>query len=172
MSQDPYNTGSTGDPGGNTRPFDYGNQQNQNQQPDYTQLYNNQQPQQTPGYSQPQYYQQPMYMQPAVVPVSPVVPLTPQQIEANKAEQVSLVCGIIALVCTLFGITALLGFIMGIVAIMQAGKADKLGGVASGGRIMGWISVVLSGLVLALFILWIIFFFLLAIAASSSSYID
>ena len=79
---------------------------------------------------QPQLYQQPQYQ------------------EGDSAATISLVCGIIGFVTNL-------GFIFGIIAIMQANKAKKLGYVGSKSTIgyaLGMISLIFSILGILFFI--------------------
>lgn len=61
----------------------------------------------------------------------------------------SLVCGILSLVCIFFGYGALLGLILGIVAIVLSVNAKKKGyedGMSKAGLILGIIGTVLCGI--------------------------
>ena len=61
----------------------------------------------------------------------------------------SLVCGILSLVCIFFGYGALVGLILGIVAIVLAVNAKKNGfedGMQKAGLILGIIGTVLCGI--------------------------
>lgn len=65
----------------------------------------------------------------------------------------SLVCSIIGLVCAFFGWGAILTLVLGIVAVVLAVKArkanDESKGMATAGLVMGIISIVLGGIVVA-----------------------
>lgn len=70
---------------------------------------------------------------------------SPQQVEAEKASQVSLICGILGLF--------FLGIILGPIAIVQANKAEKLGKAATAGKVLGWIDTIFGVLGLIGFII-------------------
>jgi uncharacterized Tic20 family protein len=67
--------------------------------------------------------------------------------EGQKHAQMSLVFGIIGLF--------VLGIVLGPLAIVQAGKAEKLGQQATAGKVLGWISTILGALGLIMFVLMI-----------------
>lgn len=70
---------------------------------------------------------------------------SPQQVDADKASQLSLVFGIIGLF--------ILGILFGPLALVQANKAEKLGAAATAGKVLGWISTIFG----VLGLIWIIF---------------
>lgn len=84
---------------------------------------------------------------------------SPQQVEADKAAQTSMILGIIGLFA--------LGIILGPLAIMQAKKAERLGAAATVGKVTGWISTIFGVIGLLVFILWIIAFIAAGTAAST-----
>ena len=135
------------------------------------QVYQNQQPAQ-PAYQQQPTYQQPMYAQPMMA----VVPKTPQQIAGEQAAQTSMTLGVVGLVLILIFFGGPVSLILGIFAVKKAGEAERMGAMASGGRVMGWICIVVGGLEtlamlipVAAFIITIIF---AASSASSRSHLD
>jgi hypothetical protein len=75
----------------------------------------------------------------------------PQQVEADKASQLSLVFGILGLF--------ILGIVFGPLALVQANKAEKLGSAATAGKVLGWISTVIGVLGLIWFIFMVAAFF-------------
>ena len=135
------------------------------------QVYQNQQPAQ-PAYQQQPTYQQPMYAQPMMA----VVPKTPQQIAGEQAPQTSMTLGVVGLVLILIFFGGPVSLILGIFAVKKAGEAERMGAMASGGRVMGWICIVVGWLEtlamlipVAAFIITIIF---AASSASSRSHLD
>ncbi|VEI24604.1 Uncharacterised protein [Rothia aeria] len=135
------------------------------------QVYQNQQPAQ-PAYQQQPTYQQPMYAQPMMA----VVPKTPQQIAGEQAAQTSMTLGVVGLVLILIFFGGPVSLILGIFAVKKAGEAERMGAMASGGRVMGWICIVVGCLEtlamlipVAAFIITIIF---AASSASSRSHLD
>ena len=158
MSQSPYDPQP--DSGSNSYNSSSG-QTYQNQQPAYQQ----------PTYQQPT-YQQPMYAQPMMA----VVPKTPQQIAGEQAAQTSMTLGVVGLVLILIFFGGPVSLILGIFAVKKAGEAERMGAMASGGRVMGWICIVVGCLEtlamlipVAAFIITIIF---AASSASSRSHLD
>jgi uncharacterized Tic20 family protein len=81
-----------------------------------------------------------------------------QQVEAEKAAQMSLICGILGLF--------FFGIILGPIAIIQANKAEKLGKAATAGKVLGWIDAIFGVIGL------IVFFVTIAgvLAAGSSGF--
>ena len=135
------------------------------------QVYQNQQPAQ-PAYQQQPTYQQPMYAQPMMA----VVPKAPQQIAGEQAAQTSMTLGVVGLVLILIFFGGPVSLILGIFAVKKAGEAERMGAMASGGRVMGWICIVVGCLEtlamlipVAAFIITIIF---AASSASSRSHLD
>lgn len=135
------------------------------------QVYQNQQPAQ-PAYQQQPTYQQPIYAQPMMA----VVPKTPQQIAGEQAAQTSMTLGVVGLVLILIFFGGPVSLILGIFAVKKAGEAERMGAMASGGRVMGWICIVVGCLEtlamlipVAAFIITIIF---AASSASSRSHLD
>ena len=135
------------------------------------QVYQNQQPAQ-PAYQQQPTYQQPMYAQPMMA----VVPKTPQQIAGEQAAQTSMTLGVVGLVLILICFGGPVSLILGVFAVKKAGEAERMGAMASGGRVMGWICIVVGCLEtlamlipVAAFIITIIF---AASSASSRSHLD
>lgn len=138
------------------------------------QAYQNQQPAyQQPTYQQPT-YQQPMYAQPMMA----VVPKTPQQIAGEQAAQTSMTLGVIGLVLLLTGFGGVITLILGIIGVKKAAEAERQGVPATGGKVMGWISLIGGGLLTILTILVIGFVIVAFIAAASAgssstrSYLD
>lgn len=70
---------------------------------------------------------------------------SPQQVEADKASQLSMVFGIIGLFFA--------GIVFGPLALVQASKAEKLGAAATAGKVMGWIATIFG----VLGLIWLIF---------------
>ena len=134
------------------------------------QAYQNQQP----VYQQQPTYQQPMYAQPMMA----VVPKTPQQIAGEQAAQTSMTLGVIGLVLLLTGLGGVITLILGIIGVKKAAEAERQGVPATGGKVMGWISLIGGGLLTILTILAIGFIIVVFIAAASAgpsstrSYLD
>ena len=134
------------------------------------QAYQNQQP----VYQQQPTYQQPMYAQPMMA----VVPKTPQQIAGEQAAQTSMTLGVIGLVLLLTGFGGVITLILGIIGVKKAAEAERQGVPATGGKVMGWISLIGGGLLTILAILAIGFVIIAFIAAASAgssstrSYLD
>lgn len=63
---------------------------------------------------------------------------SPQQVEADKASQLSLIFGIVGLFFA--------GIIFGPLAIVQAKKAEQLGRAATAGKVLGWICTIWAAL--------------------------
>ena len=150
MSQSPYE--QQPDNGSNSYNSSSG-QAYQNQQPAYQQ----------PTYQQPT-YQQPMYAQPMMA----VVPKTPQQIAGEQAAQTSMTLGVIGLVLLLTGLGGVITLILGIIGVKKAAEAERQGVPATGGKVMGWISLIGGGLLTILTILAIGFIIVVFIAAASA----
>lgn len=127
------------------------------------QVYQNQQPAQ-PAYQQQPTYQQPMYAQPMMA----VVPKTPQQIAGEQAAQTSMTLGVIGLVLLLTGLGGVITLILGIIGVKKAAEAERQGVPATGGKVMGWISLIGGGLLTILAILAIGFIIIAFIAAASA----
>ena len=133
------------------------------------QAYQNQQP----AYQQPT-YQQPIYAQPMMA----VVPKTPQQIAGEQAAQTSMTLGVIGIVLLLTGVGGVVTLILGIIGVKKAAEAERQGVPATGGKVMGWISLIVGGLTTLLVILFIGFFILVIIgvisagSSSTRSYLD
>lgn len=127
MSQSPYDPQP--DNGSNSYNSSSG-QTYQNQQPAYQQ----------PTYQQPT-YQQPMYAQPMMA----VVPKTPQQIAGEQAAQTSMTLGVIGIVLLLTGVGGVVTLILGIIGVKKAAEAERQGVPATGGKVMGWISLIVGG---------------------------
>lgn len=76
-------------------------------------------------------------------------PMPPQQQPGKGAATGSMVCGIVALATWWLGWGALIGLVLGIVAIVLSIKAKKegfVGGMATAGMVMGIIGAVLCGI--------------------------
>ena len=112
-----------------------------------------------PGYAQPMYAQ------------ATVTMMTPQQMEGQKAAQTSMTLGIIGLVLNFFGFFmwffGIGSLILGIIGVKKAGQAEQFGVAASGGRIMGWINLVIGAL--ELLVLVGVMFLIIAFGAASTS---
>ena len=124
------------------------------------QVYQNQQP----VYQQQPTYQQPIYAQPMMA----VVPKTPQQIAGEQAAQTSMTLGVIGLVLLLTGLGGVITLILGIIGVKKAAEAERQGVPATGGKVMGWISLIGGGLLTILAILAIGFIIIAFIAAASA----
>ncbi|ERT64340.1 hypothetical protein HMPREF0742_02275 [Rothia aeria F0184] len=115
-----------------------------------------------------------MYAQPMMA----VVPKTPQQIAGEQAAQTSMTLGVIGLVLLLTGLGGVITLILGIIGVKKAAEAERQGVPATGGKVMGWISLIGGGLLTLLSILAIGFLILVFIAAASAgssstgSYLD
>ena len=74
-------------------------------------------------------------------------PMPPQP--GKSAATGSLVCGIVSLVTWWLGYFAIIGLVLGIVAIVLSIKAKKsgfVGGMATGGMVMGIIGTIVCGI--------------------------
>jgi DNA translocase ftsK len=115
-----------------------------------------------------------MYAQPMMA----VVPKTPQQIAGEQAAQTSMTLGVIGLVLLLTGFGGVITLILGIIGVKKAAEAERQGVPATGGKVMGWISLIGGGLLTILAILAIGFVIIAFIAAASAgssstrSYLD
>lgn len=67
--------------------------------------------------------------------------------QAQRAGQLSIAFGVIGLVFNL-------GLIFGPLAIWQANRAERSGGVGLGGRVLGWVAIGLAIVVTLFFILY------------------
>jgi uncharacterized Tic20 family protein len=67
-----------------------------------------------------------------------------QQVEAEKASQMSLICGILGLF--------FFGIILGPIAIIQGNKAEKLGNAATAGKVLGWIDTIFGVIGIIVFV--------------------
>jgi DNA translocase ftsK len=107
-----------------------------------------------------------------------VVPKTPQQIAGEQAAQTSMTLGVIGLVLLLTGLGGVITLILGIIGVKKAAEAERQGVPATGGKVMGWISLIGGGLLTILTILVIGFVIVAFIAAASAgssstrSYLD
>jgi len=107
-----------------------------------------------------------------------VVPKTPQQIAGEQAAQTSMTLGVIGLVLLLTGFGGVITLILGIIGVKKAAEAERQGVPATGGKVMGWISLIGGGLLTILTILVIGFVIVAFIAAASAgssstrSYLD
>lgn len=102
----------------------------------------------TPQYGAPQ-YGAPQYGQPAGYPANQYAAAPVAQIQGQKDSQTSLIVGIIGLITSL-------GIILGPIAIYYAKKAEKAGVSATAGKVLGWISVIVSILAIVAFILFVV----------------
>ena len=125
------------------------------------QAYQNQQP----VYQQQPTYQQPMYAQPMMA----VVPKTPQQIAGEQAAQTSMTLGVIGLVLLLTGFGGVITLILGIIGVKKAAEAERQGVPATGGKVMGWISLIGGGLLTILTIFGDLAFVIVAFIAAASA---
>lgn len=85
--------------------------------------------------------------QPAAGPQGFYLTQSPQQVEADKASQMSLIFGILGLF--------FLGIVFGPIAIVQANKAEKLGRAATAGKVLGWIAAIGGVIGLIVFVVMI-----------------
>ncbi|BAV86516.1 hypothetical protein RA11412_0217 [Rothia aeria] len=97
-----------------------------------------------------------------------VVPKTPQQIAGEQAAQTSMTLGVIGLVLLLTGLGGVITLILGIIGVKKAAEAERQGVPATGGKVMGWISLIGGGLLTILTILAIGFIIVVFIAAASA----
>ncbi|QOT19657.1 hypothetical protein [Paenarthrobacter sp. YJN-5] len=104
-----------------------------------------------PGYD-PTQYQQPYAAAPQQCSTPAYPPMhamgySPENIEGKKASDTALIFGIIGLF--------ILGLVFGPLAIINANKAERMGHPATAGKVLGWISTILSamGLVAFLFVI-------------------
>lgn len=67
--------------------------------------------------------------------------------QAQRAGQLSIAFGVIGLVFNL-------GLIFGPLAIWQANRAESMGGVGLGGRVLGWVAVALAIVVTLFFVVY------------------
>lgn len=81
---------------------------------------------------------------------------SPQQVEADKAAQLSIVFGIVGFF--------FLGILFGPLAIIQAKKAEQLGRAATAGKVLGWIITIWAALAI---IVMLLMFGVLGISAAS-----
>ncbi|XNZ00468.1 hypothetical protein ACL90Y_00125 [Micrococcus luteus] len=72
--------------------------------------------------------------------------------EGQRAGQLAIAFGVIGLFFNL-------GLIFGPLALWQANKADRAGGVGLGGRVLGWVAIGLAIVVTLFFIAYGVFFF-------------
>lgn len=95
-----------------------------------------------PGYD-PNQYQQP-YSAPqqpynnSAYPPMHATGYSPENLEAKKAGETALIFGIVGLF--------ILGLVFGPLAIINANKAERMGHPATAGKVLGWLSTILSAL--------------------------
>ncbi len=96
-------------------------------------------------------YQQSGYQQGGYAGQPTYVSNSPQQVEADKSAQLSLVFGIIGLF--------ILGIVFGPLALVQANKAERMGAAATAGKVLGWIATIIGvlGLIFGIFITLVFF---------------
>lgn len=122
-----------------------------------------------PAYPVPQSQQAPQGQQGMYANPQGYVPQTDMMTEAKKPQNLSLIYGIGSLV-NLFLLTwffaplGILSPILSILGILEAKKAERLGIDATAGKIVSWVSLIIS--VLGVFLILILVFGFLAIMAS------
>lgn len=77
---------------------------------------------------------------------------SPQQVEAEKASQMSLLFGILGFF--------ILGIVFGPLALIQAKKAERLGKAATVGKVLGWITTIWG-------VLWLVGFFIMVASGTA-----
>lgn len=70
---------------------------------------------------------------------------SPQQVEADKHAQMSLIFAIVGIF--------VLGIVFGPLAIWQANKAENLGAAATAGKVIGWIVTIFSIIAVVVFLM-------------------
>ncbi|GAA2177301.1 hypothetical protein GCM10009784_27410 [Arthrobacter parietis] len=70
--------------------------------------------------------------------------------EGKRAAQLSLAYGVLGMF--------LFWFVFGPLAISSANKAERMGEPAAGGRLLGWVAIILGALSILLIIGWVLFF--------------
>ncbi|WP_299167859.1 hypothetical protein [uncultured Arthrobacter sp.] len=70
--------------------------------------------------------------------------------EGKRAAQLSLAYGVLGMF--------LFWFVFGPLAISSANKAERMGEPAAGGRLLGWVAIILGALSILLIIAWVLFF--------------
>jgi hypothetical protein len=88
-------------------------------------------------------------------------PATPQ---AQTQAQTALILGIVGVVVTIVGV------ILGPIALSQAGKAERGGADATAGRVLGWISTILGGLLALFFVAYFVFVIVMITVVANSGY--
>jgi hypothetical protein len=105
-----------------------------------------------PGYDPNQFQQPyaapPQQYDPSAYPGMHAMGYSPEYAAGKKLQETALLFGILGLF--------ILGFVFGPLAIINANKAERMGFPATAGKVLGWISSVLSALGLVVFLLMII----------------
>jgi hypothetical protein len=70
--------------------------------------------------------------------------------EGKRAAQLSIAYGVLGMF--------LFWFVFGPLAISNANKAERMGEPAAGGRLLGWVAIILGVLSILLIIAWVMFF--------------
>ena len=73
------------------------------------------------------------------------------KVPGQGAATASLVCGIVAVVCSFFGYTSIIALILGIVGLVQASKSKKegfSGGLRTAGFVLSLIGLIFGAIVL------------------------
>lgn len=70
--------------------------------------------------------------------------------EGKRAAQLSLAFGVLGMF--------MFWFVFGPMAISNANKAERMGESAAGGRLLGWVAIILGALSIVLIVAWVMFF--------------
>ncbi|WP_129656757.1 hypothetical protein [Rothia halotolerans] len=88
----------------------------------------------------------------------------PATAQAQTQAQTAMILGIVGVVVTIVGV------ILGPIALSQAGKAERGGADATAGRVLGWISTILGGLLALFFVAYIVFVIVMITVVANSGY--
>lgn len=88
--------------------------------------------------------------QPFAGPPTRGMPTSNAGYEGRRSAQLSLAYGVLGLF--------IFWFVFGPLAISQANKAERMGEPAAGGRLLGWVAIILGVLGILVIIAWVVFF--------------
>jgi hypothetical protein len=81
---------------------------------------------------------------------TPARGFTGSDYEGKRAAQLSIAYGVLGMF--------LFWFVFGPLAISNANKAERLGEPAAGGRLLGWVAIILGILSILVIVAWVMFF--------------